>query len=627
MDINSLLNTQSLFTSNRGVENTLNLQVGHQLDVKTISADITAAKTAITLSLGNKDITVQSNQPVTLTPGQPLKIQVTQIAPVIEFKIISSLPELTPQTGNLRLRLISTAREGGSVEMGKEPIRPTAKEGESVEISRGPIQPNAKDGGSVDISKEAIRATANDHGTVEIDRKIPQPILTDNKSGTIGKELAVKSSLIPLINQALDAKIISINGNKIQLQIIANNFTTATPATETGSKQVGQITITRSQLTNAPSNLKVGQNLSLEITTAGAKPEFKIIVGNPAIPEAKIAEFIKQFLPRHEAAPIFLNQLIKDLPQLSENKTVPQTLKDIAAQIIQNLPPKEQLISSLGLKQALENSGLFLEAKLPAQAELIKTLPLLIKNESLPLSLQRIAGEILQNLTQKEPLLNNSAVQSKPDAIAELTALKLNLDAQTVANKAFALDANDFKANLLKFIGALKHELNTQSEQPSNSVDVDLFKNLQNKTENTIAKIVLDQLISLPREDNPKQLWVIDIPFLDRQQAESVRIEVQQDKESKQHTGSIDWSVNITITPPELGTIHCIVSYKNEVISTFFKSSNLQTTNLIKHNLDYLKIQLEEAGLKTGHMDAHDGPQSPQTTHQLTGKRLFDDKA
>jgi len=36
-----------------------------------------------------------------------------------------------------------------------------------------------------------------------------------------------------------------------------------------------------------------------------------------------------------------------------------------------------------------------------------------------------------------------------------------------------------------------------------------------------------------------------------------------------------------------------------------------------------------ESGLKTGHMDAHDGVQKTQATHsqQLSGKKLFDDKA
>lgn len=564
MDVNSLINTQTLLAPNSRVENTLNLKVGQQLDVKVISAEVLAEKNAITLTLGNKDITVQSNQSITLNPGQDLKIQVTQIAPSIEFKILNSLPELKTPAAELRLKLIPTAKDGGSVAIGKELMRPTDGE-----------------------------------------------------------------------KQALDAKIISIAGNKIQLQMLTNTPTSSTA--EMSNKQTALITIERTQLINAPSDLKVGQSLNLEIIKTGTLPEFKITPGTNIIPEAKIAEFIKQFLPRHEATPIFLNQLIKDLPQLLKNESVPQALKDIATKIIQNLPQKEQLISSQSLKQAIINSGLFLEAKLPmAQAELIKALPQLIKNESVSQSLQRIAAELLQNLTQSKPALNSLGLKQPISNLkllseAQVVSLKLNIIENSVetasTSKAGALGTEDFKANLLRFIQALKQELTHQDEQQLNKTDLDLLKNLQNKTENTVAKIVLDQLMSLPKEDNPKQPWIIDIPFMNRQQAETVKIEIQRDKENKRQSGSNDWSVNITITPPELGTIHCMVSYRNDVINTFFKSQNIQTTELIKHNLDYLKNQLEESGLTTGHMDAHAGIQKAQAPHQLAGKKLFDDNA
>jgi hypothetical protein len=570
MDINSPINTQSLLTPNRLLENTLNLKVGQQLDVKVIKADIQAAKNAVTLSLGDKDLTVQSNQPIELKPGQDLKIQVTRVAPTIEFKILESLPEQKAQAAEVRLKLIATAMDGGSATSAKEPMQPTAMDGENTAIGKKPPQPDSM--ASISLSK-----------------------------------------------QPLDAKIISINGSKIQLQIF-----------DAENKQASLVNISRSQLTNAPSDLKAGQSLSLQIVKAGTTPEFKIIPNSSNIPEAKVAEFVKQFLPRHEASPIFLNQLIKDLPQLMKNDSVPQALKDIAAKIIQNLPPKEQLITSQGLRQSIANSGLFLEAKMPlaiTQAELLKELPQLIKNESVPQSLQRIAAEILQNLS---PNSGPPAANTKPVSSAELLPTG-NESGNTSIAKTLGdaeLITGDFKANLLKFIQALKQEITQQSE-PSNQVDLDLFKNLQHKTENTVAKLVLDQLMSLPKEDSPKQQWIIDIPFIDRQQAESVRIEVQRDKENKQQSGNGDWSVNITITPPELGTIHCIVSYRNDLINTFFKSRNTQTTELIKHNLDYLKNQLEESGLKTGHMDAHDEVQKTQAghPHQLSGKKLFDDKA
>ncbi|MBL6987754.1 MAG: flagellar hook-length control protein FliK [Methylobacter sp.] len=618
MDINSLISPPPMFGANKPLENTLNLKVGQKLDAKVIGADIQAAKNAITLAVGNKDITVQSSQPITLDPNQNLKIQVTQVIPVLEFKILKSSPELKAQdpnnqTAEIRLKVIATAKDGGSVASGQEPMRPTAKDGGSVASGQEPMRPTAKDGGSVASGQEPMRPTAKDSGSVASGKELMRPAVAEKQD---------TATLSLLTKQPIDVKIIGITGNKVQLQI----FTASSPppTTDTDNKQVGQINIDRSQLTNAPQNLKVGQTLSLEMIKAGTTPEFKVIPPSNNIPEAKVAEFIKQFLPRHEAPPLLLNQLIKDLPELMKNESLPKALKDIAAKIIQNLPPKEQLITSQGLKQSIANSGLFLEASL-SKAELIKELPQLIKNETVPQSLQRIAAGILQNLTLKEPLPNTlSTANIKSLSDAELVALKLNM---ADIPKADALGAEDFKSNLLKFIHALKQEIATQGEKPINQTDIDLLKNLQNKTENTVAKLVLDQLMSLPREDNQKQLWVIDLPFIDRQQAETVKIEIQRDKENKQQSDSSDWSVNITITPPELGTIHCTVSYKNNVINTFFKSQKTQTTELIKYNLDYLKNQLEESGLTTGLMDAHDGSQKIQPPHQLAGKKLFDDKA
>ncbi|MDP2096992.1 MAG: flagellar hook-length control protein FliK [Methylobacter sp.] len=703
MDINALINTKTQLTPSQ----TLGLKIGQQLEAKVAKAD--TEKNAITLSLGNKSISVQSNQPVALPPGQALKIEVTQISPRIEFKITGPLPELKDQVGQnqnpkappteLRLTLNATAaRVGGSVNLTAnekalplpeaQPIDakitalvgnkiqlqlftesgqkqatvlniersqlvnapPTLKVGQNLNLSVNTANGNLTVNGKTDNAAQPIDAKI----TALVGNKIQLQFFTEpgQKQATVlniersqlvnaPPTLKVGQNMNLSVNaangnltvngktdnaaQPIDAKITALVGNKIQLQFF----------TEPGQKQATVLNIERSQLVNAPPTLKVGQNLSLEAAKTVGAPAFKIIAPSAQIQEAKVAEFITQFLPRHEAAPIFLNQLIKDLPQLIENKSVSQALKDIAAKIIQNLPPKEQLITSQGLKQSITNSGLFLEAKLPAtmsQADLINALPQLIKNESVPQSLQRIAAEILQNLTQKQPSpAPQPLAPDAPDATkaSEQQPLKTLKPETTSETKTAMPMGEDFKANLLKFIHALKLEITQQSEQKTNQVDIELLKNLQNKSENTVAKVVLEQLMSLPKEDNPKQLWIIDLPFIDRQQAETVKIEIQQDKGNNQQTDSGNWSVNITITPPELGTIHCAVSYRNDAINTFFQSQNSQTTDLIKHNLDYLKNQLEASGLKTGQMDAHNGIQKTPSAppHKLTGRKLFDDKA
>jgi uncharacterized protein (UPF0147 family) len=638
MDINSPISTKTLLTPGRLLENTLNLKVGQKLDAKVINANIEATKNAVALSIGDKNITVQSNQPLKLNPEQQVKIQVTQTTPTLEFKVLEPLPETQKPAIEIRLKLISTVMNSGNAASSRDTtIRPTSSDSGNTANSREPMR---QDGGiAANIQKTVIngananplRGPAMDGDNSPLANKATQNTNSQVSGKVLPPAIGEKpdnANLAPLLKQPLDAKIIGIIGNKIQLQII-----------EPDNKQTNQLNIDRSQITNAPPDLKAGQNLSLQITKTGSVPEFKIVPNTSQIPEAKVAEFVKQFLPRHEASPVFLNQLIQDLPQLMQNKSVPQALKDIAQKIIQNLPPKEQLVTSQGLKQAMTDSGLFLEAKLTSaisQNALMNELPQLVKNENVPQSLQRIAVEIMQNLTQKQPPLNKPSPE--PEAVepneAEATPAKLNPPDDGNLSKPNPLAdaepiAKDFKTNLLKFIQALKQEISVQSEQAPSQTELDLLKNLQHKTENTVAKLVLEQLASLPKDDSPKQVWLVDIPFIDRQHAESVRIEVQQDKENRQQAGGGNWSVNITITPPELGTIHCIVSYRDQQINTYFKSQNDQTTEIIKNNLDYLKEQLEQSGLKTGHMDAHAETPKTQFGHaqQLVGKRLFDDKA
>ncbi|MGZ5051497.1 MAG: flagellar hook-length control protein FliK, partial [Methylobacter sp.] len=510
MDISSLISGPNLLGLAKPSENPLNLKVGQQLDVKVINADIQAAKNAVTLSIAGKEVTVQSSQPIALNRGQDLKIQVTQLTPTTEFKFVEPPPGQRDQAVEPRLKLIQVAKDAvqenarqspassdaKSAATGKEIMQQAGKDARAAanpeqmrttikDTSTAPVnkEPTAKDSGNAAIARQLTPETAG-----ATTSKQPTPTSANTARPTVGDKPESPAPSLP-VKQLLDAKIAGVDGNKIQLQFSG-----------TDNKPALMVTIDRAQLSNAPAELKPGQNLNLEMVKTGTVPEFKVV--NPAtyIPEAKVAEFVKQFLPRHEAAPVLLNQLIKDLPQIVKNPNVPQALKDLAANIVQNLPPKEQLTTGQGLKQSIVNSGLFLEAKLlPAasQMELLKQLPQLIQNETVPQSLQRIAAEILQNLTQKQPLPDSpepepAAHAAKPEAEPAAAKTPVPDAPKTTAQQAPV--AEDFKANLLKFIQALKQEITSQDQQPANPAELDLLKNLQHKSENTVAKLVLDQL-------------------------------------------------------------------------------------------------------------------------------------
>lgn len=360
--------------------------------------------------------------------------------------------------------------------------------------------------------------------------------------------VSTNKSATPL-NEVLNAKVVAVTSDKIQLQILPDKTSSVS------SRQLVEIPIDK----NAVHNLKPGQNVILESIKQGHTQEIRIL---PSI-FREIPELIKRYLPKHEAPAVLIDQLIADLPALQNNKNISETLKQLAQEILRSLPKPEQLADSSGFKKAVEQSGLFLEARLG-----------------------------------------------------------------TLAKQTTELQTQDFKGLLLKLIQAFKPELSPQQDQKLTAIELEQLKNLLQKTENSVAKLILDQLASLPKDESPKQVWLLEIPFLDENKAQSVKIEIEHEKQSDSEDGnSPSWSVLVTVTPPNLGTLHCKLSYLDNKINTHFWSEQQHVTDLIKQNLDHLKSRLEAEGLSAGFMDALDGrPQRPKTS-LLAEENLLNEKA
>ncbi|MGR9045883.1 MAG: flagellar hook-length control protein FliK [Gammaproteobacteria bacterium] len=278
----------------------------------------------------------------------------------------------------------------------------------------------------------------------------------------------------------------------------------------------------------------------------------------------KITELIKQNLPIHESPVFFIDQLIDNLSTLQKAESVSDTLKRLAREIIQNLPRRQQLTEAAFLKRAADQSGVFLEAQL--------------------------------------------AVSEKSQTLQPV---------------------NDFKAQLLKFIESLKHQINADppSETKSTPADLEQLKTLLQKTENSVAKIILDQLASLPRDESTQQFWQMEIPFLDDGTAESIHIEIERDSAPKESPDAPIWSVTIKLSPSNMGTLHCKLSYLDGAINTHFWSQQTPVTELIKQNLDVLRDRLEHSGLKAGRMDALEGEPNPTKCQGQPKEKLLDEKA
>ncbi len=401
----------------------------------------------------------------------------------------------------------------------------------------------------------------------------------------ISATAAAKSSLGQLTaGQQLQAAVVDITRNKLTLQLsptpvsvdggraTSTNFP-ATPDKILVTLNTKQLVFVSAQNESAvPSPLQTPAS-ALPSLTPGTQVNLQVLKAGDiptfavSLPvtdtEQKIVELFKQLLPVQTSSAPLLNNLNKILPALENDATIAETLKRLAQEILASIPLKTQLSEPARLKHSVDQSGLFLESKL----------------------------------------------------------------AQLLSGKEGASFADDLKFKLVKFVQLLTAEIETQAQQKS-AMDSTLFlKEALQKAHGALAKLTLDQFQSLPREESPKLGWVLELPFFHEQNADTLQIEIEQDKQPGKGSGQKNWAVSITITPPELGTIHCRVSYYDGSINTRFWSDVFDTVDKINAHLDYLKQQFEQKGLKTGYMEAHQGKPEPTDSAKKPLTHLLSEKA
>lgn len=323
------------------------------------------------------------------------------------------------------------------------------------------------------------------------------------------------------------------------------------------------------QLVNEANAPKAGDSFRIPLSRAAAltlQPGQLIVLSAQPETAAGLAsvsgKLLRQYLPIHESPVRLLEQLLKTLPALQRSERMPTELKRLAEQILRNLPRLSALMQSASVKQAADRAGIFLEAEL-----------------------------------------------SHP---------------QTA--KASGRTNEDFKASLLKLTEALKQVAGGQAEVKLTAPEQEQLSNLLQKAESGLAKIVLDQLTSLPKEQGSQQLWHLEIPFLHQGEADSVKLAIERDNSGPEREKTATWSVTITVAPPVLGKLQCKVSYLHGAVNVRFRSTNAEVVELIERHLDTLKQHLEASGLAVNYMDATPGEPIEPKLHGRVGEKLLDEK-
>ena len=465
------------------------------------------------------------------------------------------------------------------------------------------------------------------------------------------------------LNQQLDVKVIDVHSEQQTLALqIANKL----------------IQVQSSQ----PTAIKTGQDLTLQVVKLQPLVEFQVLKATEqSVPTTTsqlentiilkqltssqaslpVPQLFKQLVTGQQLAvkvlAINANQLTGsfyvDNPDVSDAKTPIQTtlplarIVNLATSAIQSREsatltlnrgnwltletvqpgdqPKFKLVSnhlSVVDEQTITEA---VRLNLPIQQSataLINSLAELGKDADVPQILQKLAREILQSLPQRSQLNDADTLKRFVDNSGRFLETKL---IQLANNPDIDLKG-DFKLKLLHLINQLR-QIGPEVEQDLKTSSLKLLHEVLQQSHGSLAKIVLDQLASLPKDDSNKQTWTLEFPFLNQNQTDQVTVRFEQHKASPETKTNNSWSVTITLSPPGLGIINCKLQCYDNIVSTRFWSEQAATVEKISRHLDYFRQQLENNGVKVGAIDVLQGQPQQKVTDTLSGLNLLNEKA
>jgi hypothetical protein len=389
----------------------------------------------------------------------------------------------------------------------------------------------------------------------------------------------------------------------------------------------GQLLRARSHLALSP-----GQILKLEVVELGAAPELKLLPTETPMTSgsAVIQRTLRQYLPKQQGLAELANSLLQTTERTKgTGAALPEKLRIAIQGAFDAVPQRIGLVRPEGLRQAIRNSGLFFEAKLAAAADgakasaatdlkgrllaLVDALkdsapaqaprPLDIRSHAEQRSPSTLLGKLPPSVRTE-----NGWVEGMPsDGAASLTGAP---EMEPPIPPATVYEPETPRTGSERQGKPIMNDQDAGDDAPSDGPlgSQAHLKGLLDKAEGALARLILDQLASLPRNDAEQKAWHIQIPFLDGRHADAVKLSIAREGRPGSPAEQAYWSVVLELNPPNLGTLHSRITLVGRRIETYFWSGSESVSNLVRSHLDLLAARLQHAGLEVGRLDTIAGP-------------------
>lgn len=337
---------------------------------------------------------------------------------------------------------------------------------------------------------------------------------------------------------------------------------------------------------NAPVALQQGQQLELQVQQLRDLLVLRMI-GAPRLADL-VANGVRQALPQQGGLPPLLANL-QALARGEAPMPTPRELNQLAGRFLQQLPQLQGMLSEQGVRQAIQESGLFLEAKL-AQTVRAGGEPSGPLGQDMKTALLRLLTGLRSLEAAGAPREGSARAPGAPPPPTGDPSLTANRPPPPLPN------------------APLRAQPPVQSNLGAMGDFQELRSELMRQTQSALARVQLGQLSSVRTDPEANPQWMLEMPIRNGDAVDMVQVRIESRGAKRARKGGKSWTVSLALDLGKLGPMEAKVTLgEDESISTLFWSEREAATEALSRNMPLLQRNLTDCGLKVGRLGARTG--------------------
>lgn len=228
-----------------------------------------------------------------------------------------------------------------------------------------------------------------------------------------------------------------------------------------------------------------------------------------------------------------------------------EQIKTLATELLNRLADPQRLTTAEGLRQAISQSGLFLEARL-ARGDTT------VLQQDFRAGLLRLLGAVQEQMAAPATAAPRSGAASAP------------------------------------------------------ALNPSLLLELSQHIEGALARVKVQQLQTLSAQNGPDPAWLLELPLRHGAEQQVMRLRIQREGGNNHGSGAPGWSVRLHFDSAQHGGVDSVITLLGGKVGVSFWAEQPETAARFQQRLEDLRGQLQHAGLEVEHLRSVAGRAAPE---------------